>query len=141
MHCLGFDYGKRYIGVAVGHVTNNHADALTVVRAKKGVPDWEHIDKLVSTWKPTILVLGYPLNMDGSPQNLTKSCEVFQKNLLDRSGIKVVYVDERLSTYAARESCLPKTGAPNKHSIDAESARLILQDWLDNRTPLAPLSS
>ena len=130
MNTIGFDYGKRAIGVAIGQTDTYQAQALTVVRAKKGVPDWPHIDKLIQQWRPDALVVGLPLNMDGSSQNLTKACMVFKSHLEERYQLPVHLVDERLSSYEARQNTPTITASSS--AIDAESARIILQDWLDN---------
>lgn len=130
MNMIGFDYGKRNIGVAIGQTDTHQAQALTVVRANKGVPDWPHIDNLVQQWRPDAFIVGLPLNMDGSSQNLTKACQLFKSNLEKRYQLPVHLVDERLSSYEARQHTPTITAASS--AIDAESARIILQDWLDN---------
>ena len=130
VRCLGFDYGKRRIGVAVGQTFTQQAESLAVVLAQKGVPDWSHIDTLVTQWQPTLFVVGIPLNMDGTTQNMTKAALIFKKNLEARYGIRTDTVDERLTSYTAKQALSARQSKSG--SVDAESARLILQDWLDN---------
>lgn len=130
VRCLGFDYGKRRIGVAVGQTFTQQAESLAVVLAQKGVPDWSHIDTLVKQWQPTLFVVGIPLNMDGTTQNMTKAALIFKKNLETRYGIRTDTVDERLTSYTAKQALSARQAKSG--SVDAESARLILQDWLDN---------
>lgn len=125
---LGFDYGKRFIGVAVGEKYTQSARAYGSIKAHKGVPDWEAIDGLIKEWQPECFVLGLPLNMDGTEQGLTKAVRVFASNLEKRYQLKCYLVDERLSTHAAK-SILGKKAT--KVAIDAESARIIVQQWLN----------
>lgn len=129
---IGFDYGKRYIGVAVGHSSTRQACALKTITARKGVPDWKSIDLLVSEWAPQGFVLGYPLNMDGSQQALSKHVLIFQKNLMQQYQKPCYLVDERLTSYQAKLS-LPKD--VSKKELDSKSAQIILQHWFDEDMP------
>lgn len=129
---LGFDYGKRFIGVAVGSAWTKKAEPLGVVTAQKGVPDWTQIDKLIDTWQPAALVLGWPLNMDGSEQNLTQAVRVFEQNLSARYN-KVCYrADERLTTYEAKKLLGKKQ--KDKKKVDAVSAAVLLEQWLQEHS-------
>ena len=67
---LAFDYGAKRIGVAVGQQITNTAQGLTTLKQVKQQPDWEAIDKLISEWRPGLLIVGLPRNMDGSPHEL-----------------------------------------------------------------------
>ena len=100
---LGLDYGKRFIGVAVGSALTNKAEPLGVVTAHKGVPNWDQLDKFITTWQPQALIIGWPLNMDGTEQNLTQAVRVFENNLTIRYQLQCHHVDERLSTYEAKK--------------------------------------
>ena len=132
---IGFDYGKRYIGVAVGHSSTRQACALKTITARRGVPDWPSIGLLVSDWNPQGFILGYPLNMDGSQQTLSKHVLKFQKNLNEKFQKPCFLVDERLSSYQAKLS-LPKD--VNKKELDSQSAQIILQHWFDEDMPVSP---
>ena len=63
---LGFDYGTKQIGVAVGQAVTGQARELCVLKAQNGLPDWSQIEALLREWQPDALVVGLPLNMDGS---------------------------------------------------------------------------
>ena len=76
-YVVGFDYGTKSIGVAVGQQITNTASELTVVNFIKGAPDWLKISNLISEWSPDFLVVGLPLNMDGSQQQLTVLAKKF----------------------------------------------------------------
>ena len=129
MIVLGFDYGKRYIGVAAGETLSGACQALGVAHAVKGVPKWHEIDAWIAKWQPKSLVVGLPLNMDGSEQTITKAARKFKDNLEKRTGLPCFFADERLTTYAASQEKKHKV----KQELDAESARLILQGWMSNR--------
>lgn len=63
---LGFDFGMKRIGVAVGQTVTKTARPLTVIQAAQGIPQWDALSKLIKTWQPDALVVGIPLNMDGT---------------------------------------------------------------------------
>jgi putative Holliday junction resolvase len=130
---LGFDYGRKRIGVAVGQQLTQSATALTTVRARDGKPDWEAINRLIAEWKPDALVVGIPYHMDGSEQDMTQAARRFCRQLEGRYRLPVHQVDERLTSYMA-ESTLTETGKLQQ-DIDPLAARLILEDWLQRKQP------
>ena len=65
---LGFDFGTRSIGVAIGQEITGSAQPLRALKANDGIPSWEEIGKLLGEWQPDLLVVGLPLNMDGTEQ-------------------------------------------------------------------------
>ena len=99
---LGFDYGTRQIGVAVGQAVTGQARELLTLKAQNGVPDWQQIQRLLDEWRPTALVVGLPLNMDGTPSEMSERAERFARRLHGRYGLPVHTHDERLTTYAAK---------------------------------------
>ncbi len=121
---LGFDYGRKRIGVAVGQRLTATATALGTVRARDGKPDWPAISRLITEWKPGALVVGIPYHMDGSEQKMTHAAQRFCRQLEGRYGLPVHYAEERLSSYAVESS------AHGRHEVDSLAAQLILQDWL-----------
>lgn len=129
---IGFDYGKRYIGTAIGSTHTLVASALQTTPARKGVPDWAAIDKLVEAWQPAGFVLGYPLNMDGTTQKISHYVRIFQKNLIHRYQKPCYLVDERLTTHHARQQC---QDSGNKAQLNATAATIILQHWFDEGMP------
>ncbi len=80
-YILGFDFGTKRIGVAVGQTVTHDATPLTTLAAKQGVPDWHAVKQLVDTWQPKALVVGIPLNMDGTEQRLTTLARGFANAL------------------------------------------------------------
>jgi putative Holliday junction resolvase len=132
MQWLGLDYGKRYIGVAVGNDLTGHSETVGTAPARKGVPDWIALDRLVEDWAPTGFVLGYPLNMDGSAQSMTKNVLKFQANLMHRYGKPCYLVDERLSSHQAKQTL---DGHYSVDELNAAAAQIILQQWFDEGMP------
>ena len=98
---LGFDFGMKNIGVAVGQELTKTANPLTVIKAREGIPNWDQIKTLLDQWSPQLLVVGLPLNMDGSEQEMTAAARRFGNRLNGRFHIPVDWQDERLTTFEA----------------------------------------
>lgn len=130
---LGFDFGKKYIGVAVGQEITGSAFPLGSVKATDGIPHWESLTNYITEWQPDLLVVGLPLNMDGTEQQLTKDAKKFGNRIAGRFGLKVEFQDERLTTADAKEQLFSRGGFKNlkKDNIDAESARLIVESFFE----------
>lgn len=124
---LAFDFGLKRIGVAVGQTQTRSANPLETVAVKRERPDWDAIAKLIKTWTPDALVVGWPLNMDGSEQEMTHRAERFGRQLNGRFGLSVHLVDERLTTREAK-SRLELDGRID-HDADPVAAQIILEDW------------
>jgi len=131
---LAFDFGTKSIGVAVGQQLTGTARPLPALKAQDGTPDWLKIEALLKEWQPDHVVVGLPLNMDGTEQPLTASARKFANRLHGRFGIKVELHDERLSTVEARADLFSRGGfrALNKGSVDSLSAVIILESWFEN---------
>ena len=129
---LGFDFGTKRIGVAIGQMITKTARPLCVIPAKNGVPHWETIAKLIKDWQPDALVVGVPLNMDGTEQPLTRAAKKFSDLLHERFQLPVHGIDERLSSVEARARLFDAGGykALKNTAIDSIAAQLILQNWL-----------
>ncbi|MDH5358738.1 MAG: Holliday junction resolvase RuvX [Gammaproteobacteria bacterium] len=132
---LGFDFGLRNIGVAVGQELTKTASPLTMIRARDGVPNWDDIKTLIDEWKPQLLVVGLPLNMDDTEQEMTLAARRFGNRLNGRFQIPVEWQDERLSTYEALDQLgiNNKMQSNNRGDVDRISAQLILQSWLNQQ--------
>ena len=101
---LGFDYGTRSIGVAVGQMITGQARELCNLKAENGIPKWEEIEKLIKEWQPDALVVGMPLNMDGTPSDFCARAQKFANRLNGRFNLPVFTHDERLTTFEDRKS-------------------------------------
>jgi putative Holliday junction resolvase len=124
---MGFDYGRRRIGVAIGQTVTATASPLTTLNAREGQPDWTRVGALVEEWQPACAVVGLPARADGTPHPLATAIERFGRRLHGRFGLAVEYVDEHLSSHEAAAS-----GAHDA-ALDALAARLILETWLRER--------
>lgn len=128
---LAFDFGKKRIGVAVGQTVTQTARPLVTIAAKDGTPDWQTVTPLIKKWQPDALVVGIPLNMDGTDQPLTDDARTFAKLLKDQYNLPVFEMDERLTTKDARERLFSEGGykALQSGQIDQVAAQIILQNW------------
>ncbi|GAB4295354.1 MAG: Holliday junction resolvase RuvX [Thiohalomonadaceae bacterium] len=126
---LGFDYGTKRIGVAVGQPLTGSARPLTIVRARDGKPDWEAITRLIAEWQPVALVIGLPVHMDGTEHERTARARRFGNQLAGRYNLPVHRVDERLTSYEAELEL--RAQGKGGEALDAVAAQLILQSWLD----------
>ncbi|NKC15371.1 MAG: Holliday junction resolvase RuvX [Gammaproteobacteria bacterium] len=129
---LGFDYGTKHIGVAVGQTVTGTASPLQTISTRNSKPDWAEIAVLIEEWQPDCLIVGEPLNMDGSPQAMTAAANEFARQLTERFQLPVHKADERLSTIEARR-LLANRGqlARRDHPV---AAKVILDGWLMENT-------
>ena len=136
---LAFDYGLKRIGVAVANVLTSPAEPLRTLPAKRGEPDWDEIDRCIAGWRPGILVVGIPYNMDGSGASLTDRVRSFAAALASRSGLPVEMVDERLSSREAEDTLRQRrrdgtlARRIRREDIDKEAASVLLRQWLEGR--------
>ncbi|MBB1202779.1 Holliday junction resolvase RuvX [Enterobacteriaceae bacterium 89] len=130
---LGFDFGTRSIGVAVGQRITGTARPLGALKAQDGTPDWNAIEKLIKEWQPEAVIVGLPLNMDGTEQPLTARARKFGNKIHGRFGVQVILHDERLSTVEARAGLFEHGGyrALNKGKVDSASAVVILESFFE----------
>ncbi|WP_286976951.1 Holliday junction resolvase RuvX [Pseudomonas sp.] len=129
---LGFDYGTKQIGVAVGQPITGQARELCVLKAQNGVPDWQKVEALIREWQPDAIVVGLPLNMDGSPSDMSERAEKFGRRLNGRFNLPVHTHDERLTTYAAKGERLQQgqNSGYRERPVDALAAALVLEGWI-----------
>lgn len=123
---LGFDFGLKRIGVAVGNPITGTASALAPLRANEGSPDWDAVRRLLDEWKPGRLVVGLPLNMDGTPSEMSARAERFARRLEGRFHVGCDMMDERLSSFEAR-GLIAESG--RDASTDSVAACLVLESW------------
>jgi putative Holliday junction resolvase len=128
---LGFDYGPRKIGVAVGQTVTGSASPLTTLRSHHEKPDWARIEHLVREWEPSAAVVGLPYNMDDTETELAPRVRRFARQLEGRFGLEVHLIDERLTSIEARRQL--GRAATSLEVVDAMAAKLILETWLSER--------
>lgn len=131
---LAFDFGTKSIGVAIGQEVTGTAAPLEALRARDGIPDWNQIQKIYDEWQPHIVVVGLPLNMDGTTQTMTERAQTFANRLHGRFKTPVATWDERLSTADARATLFELGGYKKltKGKVDSVSACLIFTSWFES---------
>ncbi|MFO7604141.1 MAG: Holliday junction resolvase RuvX [Gammaproteobacteria bacterium] len=131
---LGFDFGSKRIGVATGQTITGSVSALTTLNSVNGQPDWQTIGKLITEWQPDLLIVGLPLNMDGTDTRITPTVRRFGNQLKGRYNLPVEMVDERLTSVEARSRLHADTSLRHKRfdreQVDQIAAQVIVQSWL-----------
>jgi|TARA_B110000438_G_C15761672_1_gene627595 putative holliday junction resolvase len=129
MQILAFDYGTKHIGIAVGQTITRTSSPLMILNVQQEGPDiWQTIFQLVEEWKPDRLLVGQPLNMDGTPSEMMKKVNKFYIKLQQETNIICELVDERLTSFEAKqltESDLKEV------RIDDLAAKIILDSWME----------
>lgn len=131
---LAFDFGLRRIGVAVGQSVTGSASPLGVIVNGPNGPDFGRIDALIAEWRPDTLVVGVPLNEDGSPGELVPAVNSFIE-ALGRYAVPIDTVDERHTSQEAnaalkRARQAGSRGRIRKEHVDAAAAVLIAERYL-----------
>jgi len=133
---LAFDFGLKQIGVAYGQTLTKNANALSILKAQNGKPQWLEIDALITQWKPNLVLVGLPLNMDDTESELSARARKFARRLEGRFNVQVEMVDERLTSQEAksiiRGNSKRSSSTEDLTKIDHIAAALILQSWLDD---------
>jgi len=136
---LGFDFGERRIGVAVGNTLTGGASPVTIIEATESQIRFAQLGRLIAQWCPDRLVVGRPTHSDGKPLPVTARCERFARQLQGRFGKPVHLVNENYSTTSARalddEARTGYRGRASREDEDAAAAAIVLQQWLDQPTP------
>jgi len=134
--CLGFDYGVKKIGVAVGDTETNIANALATVRAVNQKTGWREITKIIDTWQPVKMIVGISRQEDGSDNEVTPKMTRFARQLEGRYRCSVELFDEALTTFEAKQILFDEVQvSANKlwEVQDQVAAQLILQSWLNTQ--------
>ena len=118
---LGFDFGTRRIGVAIGSRLTGRARPLTTIDTGEGEVRWESLGALIDEWQPVALAVGIPRHPDDTPHAMTTRCERFARQLEGRYRLPVARIDERYSSAVVEHEA----------DVDAAAAAVILQQWLD----------
>ena len=133
---LGFDFGMRRIGVAIGQTVTNTASPLPLILANQGIPNWHEIEVIIKKWNPSALIVGVPLNMDTDEfEFVANMAREFAQSLQKRFNLPVHIIDERLTTKAAREFIYETFGykALQTQPIDSFAAKFILESWMNQQ--------
>jgi len=129
---LGFDFGIKQIGVASGQTLTCTANPLTVIKNHRDTINWQGISQVINEWQPQALVVGWPLNMDGSESDLCKRVKKFSRQLEGRFNLPVHLSDERLSSHQVKTDIASENNY-QQNPIDDKAAAIILQSWLNEQ--------
>jgi putative Holliday junction resolvase len=125
---LGFDFGLKRIGVAVGNTLLGQAQPLTTISAATNDEKFAAIAALIGEWKPVLCVVGLPCHPDGAEHEMTVRCRRFANQLNGRFDVEVALVDERYSSAVVAQR--------RDDIIDAQAAAIILQQYFDEHANL-----
>jgi len=125
---LGFDYGTKRIGVAVGNSLTGSAQAMSVIQNINSEQTLQKIKELIHEWQPNCLVVGLPMHPDGAEHGMTKHSRSFGQELTRQFGKPVHFVDERYS------SVLLEQDAQYQGSVDSHAAGLLLEQFFRERS-------
>ena len=139
MRTMGLDVGTKTVGVAVSDGLGLTAQAITTVRRTSLKADLAALTELAREHEVSRVVVGLPLNMDGSEGPRAEASRKFAEAVGQALGVPVEFWDERLSTVAAERTLLEAdhTRARRRQVIDQVAAQFILQGWLDARQSAA----
>ena len=127
MQIVAFDFGTKKIGVAVGQTATYTSSPLQVILNKDDKVNWNEISTLLNEWKPELILIGKPLNMDGTDSEIMKQVERFYQKLKKIYDTNYEYIDERLTTFEARQ-ILEDT---NINNVDANAAKILIDNWFE----------
>lgn len=127
---LGFDYGKKRIGVAVGQTITATASPLMTLKAENGAPRWEEIQKLIEQWHPGAFIVGLPYHLTGEEHEITVAARRFGNRLNGRFSLPVFFIDERLTSLEAEAALRENSRRIKPGEIDAQAAKIITESWL-----------
>lgn len=133
---LAFDFGEKRIGIAVGEHLLGIAHPLATIDSEANDERFRQIASLIEQWRPTLLIVGLPLSVDGEEHALTLLSRKFARRLDGRFGLPVAMVDERYTSVAASQSLHEAgiAGRKQKPMLDQVAAQHILQSYFDSLT-------
>ena len=127
MQIVAFDYGTKKIGVAVGQTETYTSSPLQIIYNDHEKTNWNEIRMLIDEWKPDLILIGKPINMDGTESEIMKKVDNFFKKLQKISNAKCEYIDERLTTFEAKEIL----GESKVAEVDAHAAKILIDNWIE----------
>ena len=127
MQIVAFDFGEKKIGVAVGQTSTYTSSPLQVIFNNHDKVNWNEISVLLEEWKPELILVGKPLNMDGTDSEIMKKVDTFYKKMESLYDAKFEYVDERLTTFEARDILKEN----NVETVDANAAKILIDNWFN----------
>ena len=133
---LAFDFGTRRIGVASGQELLGSGRPVAMLPARDGIPDWTQIEALLKEWQPDLALVGLPLNMDDTENDMCARARKFAKRLHGKFHVEVELVDERLTSFEAKGEVMAEGGSRDygQHGVDDRAAVLILETWFNQQS-------
>jgi putative Holliday junction resolvase len=130
---LGFDFGEKRLGVAVGETATRLAHPIMAIAAEANDVRFAAVERLVAEWRPVGFVVGIPRHADGGEHEVARLAEKFARRLTAYFGLPVMFVDETLTSVEAEARVREAGGrVKRKGGVDAQAATVILQSFLDN---------
>ena len=127
MQIVAFDFGEKKIGVAVGQTSTYTSSPLQVIFNNHDKVNWNEISVLLEEWRPELILVGKPLNMDGTDSEIMMKVDAFYKKLESLYDAKFEYVDERLTTFEAKDILKEN----NVETVDANAAKILIDNWFN----------
>ena len=127
MQIVAFDFGTKKIGVAVGQTATYSSSPLQIIINKDNKVNWSEISILLNEWNPELIIVGKPLNMDGTDSEIMKQVEKFYEKLKNTFDVNLEYIDERLTTFEAKQ-ILEDTDI---NQVDANAAKILIDNWFE----------
>ena len=127
MQIVAFDFGTKKIGVAVGQTATYTSSPLQIIINKDNKVNWSEISILMNEWNPELIIVGKPLNMDGTESKIMKQVEKFYEKLKNTFDVNLEYIDERLTTFEAKQ-ILEDTDIDQ---VDANAAKILIDNWFE----------
>ena len=125
MQILAIDFGLKKVGLAIGNTLTKTSMPISTIFYKSKQELFNLLEKHVIEWKPEFIIIGNPLNMDQTESEMSKLAEKFSTQFSKKFNLAVELVDERLSSFEAKEFA-------KDDSLDAMAAKLILDSWMNN---------
>ena len=125
MQILAIDFGLKKVGLAIGNTLTKTSMPINTIFYKSKQELFNLLEKHVNEWKPEFIIMGNPLNMDQTESEMSKLAEKFSNQFSKKFNVAVELVDERLSSFEAKEFT-------KDDNLDAMAAKLILDSWMNN---------
>lgn len=125
MQVMAIDFGTSKLGVAIGNTETRTSSPLSTLKYNSYKHLWHLLGPMLIEWKPKMILIGFPLHMNGEESTLSDLVKSFAKKLEKQFGISVTLVDERLSSREARSF------TTNPEEIDQLAAKIILDTWIN----------
>lgn len=131
MTIVAIDYGKRRLGIAAGDLSTKVAHPIEVIERRSLKHDLIALRTRLNQLRATLVVVGLPLNMDGTVGPAALAAQRFAQVVHEATGLEVLLYDERLSTFEARERLKTPSRRSRRAVVDALAAAVILESWFE----------